>query len=454
MAFINKSKQKGLWYITIFSVLFIMLLYMYNDILVTGWQGKELIDYTVKGKLSSFYFEAISNNGTPPVYSISLYIIFAIWELPVYLLEKIIKADIYFSTLGMIYTKGILVLAIYLCIKKCYEFFKLLKFGDDKADKYALVFLSSLTIITSTCIAVQYDIITVYLILCGMCAWIEKDKKKFLAIFAIAITFKYFAFLYFVPLLLVWEKDIFKLIRDGLIGILPSVLMMLIPKIESSNDTIYSFLRFFFSIKITLFGIPIYLFIVMVLISCLIAYFVKYNSDEDKYKITAVSLFVMLSAFMIVTTGHAFWSVICVPAFIFFLSMVNTRKGLYLLGECMIGIIMAFKHFYAFRWIYCTSQLYVMNILPTIMKKANLVNDVGDAGIGLFIKKMGFAHIDRLLIFVALAIAVVMVLGFILSKKESEEDLDIKYVYIRAIANIIVGYLPLIYSVIYLLMLK
>ena len=447
---IKDSKYIVLWIVTIFSILFIMSLYMYNDILVTGWHGKELIDITLRGRFFNFYFDAVFRDGQTAIYPMPFYIIFAIWELPIWILEKITKADIYFSLPGMLYTKGILVLALYLCTTKIYEFFLLINYSEEKANNLSLIFLSSLTVFTSTCIANQYDIITVFVIICGLHAWAKNDMKKFMIIFALGITLKYFAFLYFIPLLLTLEKNPFKVAGNAILGVVPAGLLLLIPKPEANSDLVLSFFRYFFEITKTIFGITIPLFPTMAVLSCVVAYFIKYKNDEEKNKITALSLFMILGAFMVLTTGHPFWCIITIPAFTFFLGEFNKYCNIAVLCECIMCIATTFRHFYSFQWMYDARQLFTMNIVPRLLNISSISADQKYTGIGEILRNIVPDGYDFVFLYISFGAYLLLMLLFTLDKEKNKEFKRYS-IYIRAVLNICVGLLPLLCSIFMLL---
>ncbi len=111
---------RTLWTITIIFIVFISCMHTYNDILVTAKQGLVFWDCLFSGRIFHFYEDAYVFCGNPyyPVQQYALYpflyyLIFAIFELPIWILEKITGANVYNSIFGNIYSKAVLLFFIY-----------------------------------------------------------------------------------------------------------------------------------------------------------------------------------------------------------------------------------------------------------------------------------------------------------------------------------------------------
>ena len=129
--------------------LFFFYAFIYNDILETSRCGVNLWHDLVEGKLRYFYAR---RTDMPAVayqrvvrasYEFPIYIIFAIWNFPLFLLEKFAHIDIFSSVLCLGWAKTILLVFVILL---CFEIVKIcrklamnketidqvLKFRDDR----------------------------------------------------------------------------------------------------------------------------------------------------------------------------------------------------------------------------------------------------------------------------------------------------------------------------------
>jgi hypothetical protein len=84
-------------------------------------------------------------------------------------------------------------------------------FSSPKQDRnvFRLFFLSPIALFSLAAMG-QYDVIAILLILVGFRAWLQQENKKFLFAFALAITFKYFALLVFLPLIFIRFRKLSK----------------------------------------------------------------------------------------------------------------------------------------------------------------------------------------------------------------------------------------------------
>jgi len=66
----------------------------------------------------------------------------------------------------------------------------------------------------------QSDMLYTYLTVLGIHAFLKNDKKKFILFFAMAVSCKVIAVFVFIPLLLMMEKRILHIARDGILGVI------------------------------------------------------------------------------------------------------------------------------------------------------------------------------------------------------------------------------------------
>ena len=91
--------------------------------------------------------------------------------------------------------------------------------GDEQESLPKLLFASSPIAIFAVFIFGGYDIFALFFMLLGLRAYFIKDFKWFAVWFSVAISFKYFAVLAYAPLVLIIEKNFFRLVIYALMGI-------------------------------------------------------------------------------------------------------------------------------------------------------------------------------------------------------------------------------------------
>lgn len=207
-------------------LLFCFFAFFQEDIFTTGWNS---LNY-LYGNSLEFYenCKKIQGQGifVPANYPPSIFLIFALWLYPFKLLG-IIKSPLFFSHY-LVYWLKLLTLLVYIITGLLFYRITQIYQRDREWGKYATwIWLTSPLAIFSEFIFSQYDIFYVFLTLLGF--FVLLKKKPYIAsfIFGLAVTFKYFPFFVFVPLLLFFEKKIVKLLVCGLIFSIPMLLIQL-----------------------------------------------------------------------------------------------------------------------------------------------------------------------------------------------------------------------------------
>lgn len=140
------------------------------------------------------------------MYNIVEYVIFAVYDFPLWVFESLTGIDSMGTVIGILYAKSIVILFIIGVLKQvCLIAEKI--FGDKiRNDLLALLICTSILSITTIYAMGQYDIILTYFMLGGIHGALIDNRKKFLLNFSVAIPLKLFALLAFIPILLLKEK--------------------------------------------------------------------------------------------------------------------------------------------------------------------------------------------------------------------------------------------------------
>ncbi|TLY48060.1 MAG: DUF2029 domain-containing protein [Gammaproteobacteria bacterium] len=208
-------------------LLFCFFAFFQQDIFATGWTS---LNYLFGSPLE-FYenCKKIQGQGLSPAanYPPAIFLIFAAWLFPFKLLG-VIKSPLFFSNY-LVYWLKLLTSLVYLMTGFVFYQVTQLFQKDHEWGKFATwIWLTSPLAIFSQFIFSQYDIFYVFLTLLGFLFFLKKKPYSASIIFSLAVTFKYFPFFVFVPLLLFLEKRIIKLLICGLIFLIPMVLIQLL----------------------------------------------------------------------------------------------------------------------------------------------------------------------------------------------------------------------------------
>ena len=147
-------------------------------------------------------------------YDFPMYLVLGIWGIPLYFYGQIAGVEVTETMFGLVYGKSIyivaLVLASWLIFKICQE----IGIEAKEAKWASFVFLSSLLVFVEICIIGQSDILGIVIILAGIRAFMRKQRWKFVLLFMLAVTFKLYALFVFVPMLLLIEKRVWRILAD------------------------------------------------------------------------------------------------------------------------------------------------------------------------------------------------------------------------------------------------
>lgn len=232
-----------LWGSLLSTILFCYLVFFYSDINATLENSLLFWKAAYLGKLTHFYefgLEHISSSQWAPNYSILIYIIFAIYNLPVAIGKYIFHVDVMENAIALLWCKSILIIFAFgaaIVLEKIVQYVNTKQRILYLPGLAAFLFLSSLNMVGPVFVITQYDIIAIFFILCGLYSYLKGNEKYFLCFFWLAVPLKSFALLYFVPLLLLREKKIISILLKMFLVYSFSV----IEKIIFIQDTAYPF---------------------------------------------------------------------------------------------------------------------------------------------------------------------------------------------------------------------
>ena len=442
----------GLWIIVSIVFLSLLLLHTFNDILITAKQSNNFWTLLFEGRPLDFYKEAVMTTGSeyyPTVqhasYLFPIYLVFAIWNLPTWLIERITGESLINSIPSMIWMKLMLVPFIILSMK---SFFGILNdFGKTKtyAKLGCFLFASSVVVFYSIGLMGQYDIVTIPFVLMGYRGWLNNDKKRFLLCFSIAVTFKYFALLFFIPLLLLEEKRIHRIIAKSLIAIMPSVVFLfLFPRASGQKSmTVSYFSKFLWGIE-TSDGSRISLFPIVVII-VLIVCFIKKLDEQDKLFYSSFYISIIMGCFCLPPGVHPQWCLYAMPIILTCsLSSNNINKSIIL--ESIFAIVLAIKNYTIYSWVFGCKSTGAMRLLYLVFGKPLPDPNANISVLAVFDGRNSVYG----LIYTALIVLFVSFIWFSRPKGQKYvllEPLNMGTVYLRTAFNLLVALLPTVYII-------
>jgi hypothetical protein len=155
-----------------------------------------------------------------------IYMLFALWNLPLWIFGAISPVDPgglawqSSSLLQSLWSKGLLVTCFFMCCWLIQQISNLIAPQRENTFLPTLLFATSPIAIFAVFIFSQYDILGVVFTLLGIYAYFQKQFWRFALYFSVAISFKYFASFIFLPLVLLIEKRPLRIVQYGLLGLL------------------------------------------------------------------------------------------------------------------------------------------------------------------------------------------------------------------------------------------
>jgi hypothetical protein len=314
----------------IFAVLAVAcyLLFQHTDLLDTGGQSLSYLS----GHFLDFYDYNKSVWGYSS-YLPSTYFVFALWNIPLRLLGMVSEATVRLPRLLPVMWYKLLPTLFYLA--SAYVIYKMavrIGLGERKSRLSAYAWLTTPVAFFSQFIFGQYDTLGLFLLLVGLYSYLKKDLTAFALYCGIAFTFKYFALFFFVPLLLLSEKDVVAILKRVAVFAAPTLLELAL-YVRSP-----AFWRGVFGTPVpgyveltSLWNGYVYLRLVVVawILLCAWAYFVEPSTDEDTprwgFYFVNLSMFLLFGLSMI----HPQWLIWAAPIWVL-TTFMNRRTDIFL----------------------------------------------------------------------------------------------------------------------------
>jgi|GEM_PF-2846113 len=371
LARINDRKPgRTEWIILIIILLVPFVTECFYDFLATYTHGYALLRATTRGEFFSFYESAkeftLENgyDGTVKemwgaVYPLTIYIIFAIWSVPVAILRKLFEIGLY--DVGVIvWYKLLLCIASAGTIWKMNSILKRADICEEIRRTVSFLFASSLFFTMPIFFMSGYDIFLVFFMFWGLDEYIKDSHAyKWVAVFGLAITFKSFALFVFIPLLLLREKRILACIWKLLLSLIPLAICygLFIGSdrfLTASSDFLPGFVQKVFDKTIPGGNAPIPIFITGWIALCIWAY--MQNVESEARDLAVYSAWMGSVAYGLLTSFvycHPQWIVILVPFIALILGLNWGKIKINMILELVGTVTLSFYYILHFAWVYC-----------------------------------------------------------------------------------------------------
>ena len=366
-------------------ILFLYFSFTYLDITWTSVHGKVMLDMIWRGmNIMDFYDYNYYYNYNLVVYQPTLYIFFAIWSIPVKIFYFIagfppIDVDEFHRITGLtLWWYKLLPTLFYLgCAFIIYKISILLNVGKNNSKWLCFIWFTFPMATFSQFIIGQYDSIGLFFELLMILSFMQRKLLKASLFCMIAVTCKVFPIFIFVPLLLIFEKRVLRIIGYTFIAVSGYLFFNMIfsgsvAYTVAASSYKFEILNRLFTVGINHKSWTISLFMLSFVLSCVFTYLIDtYNKDKyiiHKY-IMYIPLLIYTSIFSFIQT-HPCWILLLTPYFVINIFLNNNKKILFfiVIGANLANLLFNASHF---LWVF---DIHLMNngIFPALFGIPNI----------------------------------------------------------------------------------
>lgn len=294
---------------------------MYSDILITTSFSINMWDLLFKGQIFDFYNLCPTdiNNSAYQItnmsdYDFFIYIIFGIWNLPIWLVRKITNINIWESTVAIMWMKIIILVFAVLTVIELRKICAELEFRFEDIKNTLLIFATSSILYMAVFVTSQYDIIYLFFMMKAFNWYIKNDLWKFTTYMAITLPIKPLSIFLFPALIMYKEKNIIKILLKVIIVFLPWVLLKIIFPMGEANNGNMSNILVMFDNKLIFRDVEIPLFIFSTVLLYLFCYIFVCPTDKKEADINSIKIAVMsYMLFFVICNTNPYWYILILP---------------------------------------------------------------------------------------------------------------------------------------------
>ena len=218
MKFIRRRKKEILLLLILFFTVFSTY---FSDTRSNTRQGMLFWEALFSGRFFQYYSvgsEARSHGLMIhyPNYDIVLNFLMGLWQLPLYIAEKLIgcKDIILYSALARMYSKIYLVFVLLACGRETARISGELGCSKEEQTSVFYLFTTAVTALSSALVVAQVDVIGLFFILRALYHALRGEDKKYFLCFVLAVQCKFFAVFFVLPVVILRNKKIYRMVAE------------------------------------------------------------------------------------------------------------------------------------------------------------------------------------------------------------------------------------------------
>lgn len=345
--------------------------------------------YEYSNEMLAYYRENGIGGAYEVIYDFPVYIVLGIWGLPLWIVCSKLGIEETSNMWTMLYAKSEYIVALIIVAYLIYKICKNISVDNIMAKWTSFLFLSSELVFVQIGIAGQLDVLGMPFTLLAIYFFQKKNKWKFLIFFSIAVGFKQFPLFIFLPLVMLIEKNVLKIIADTVIVFAVTVLTGLpFPKgtqaMQVKNEVRGRFMEAFLGVKAPLYNNAVPIIVLLIGGICVFCYLKKIKDDDEleQYSvfIPALSMFVLFISF----DSNPYWFIHLAPFMAILVSYNSSRFHELMLFETVGMLCLILSQFGANYWVYESYWAKGMILEKVFGYPQNLITlERFGAGIGL-----------------------------------------------------------------------
>jgi hypothetical protein len=340
-----------IFFATVFTVIFFCAGHV--DLWETANHSYVFLESIFSGNFLRFYEFCAEHSNTyyyinNANYNICLYAVFGLWELPVFLFNKLFGLAL--NEKFMIFWAKAVSVGFFLgCGYMVKKISLSLGIEKEKAHMALLFFLFNPIAFFSADVMGQYDSICLFFALLAILFYIKGDMKKFSFIMGTSFVFKFFSLLIFFPLLLLKEKKFLKILKHTAISLwlyIPTTLLFLgktgnaAAFTRQMTDRVTSL-----TIDTGMGAVSVY----VLLYACIIfiCYIYEFENSKDINYIAVYTPMAVFALLFLTIYWHPQWLILVVP-FLVITSFSQANKTPWFLLDIVLSGGFMFLNFYKY----------------------------------------------------------------------------------------------------------
>jgi hypothetical protein len=321
--------RSWMFYVYVLVLLLCFLLFQQGDLAHTTTSSYAYLN----GHFLNFYDynkKILGANDYLPL----IYLIFSLWNLPLHLFKLITPEKLqlpFFYAISIAWAKLLLIVFFFASVKVVQKISQVVVDGiNGSKQEAAYLFATAPIAIFAVFIFSQYDIIGLFFTLLGIYFYLKKDFTRFSWFFSVAICFKYFALGIYIPLILVIEKKISKIVKYLLIGISVTVAQLLAysPSEAFREHIFYLVLgkvSGVYGTGLSFHNLKLYT-IIIYLLGCFYLYLKKFKFDFEWKRMAILVPIAAYGLMFLTVVWHPQWLIIVTPFFALSYIFIKNRK--------------------------------------------------------------------------------------------------------------------------------